>query len=179
MSTGEDKPGGSLYAHHGISPTLGADVFIAPGARVIGDVEIGAGSSVWFNTVIRGDVNYIRIGTGTNIQDGSVVHVTVGTHPTFIGSNITIGHRALLHGCTLEDGCFIGMQATVMDGAVVESGAMVAAGALVTPNKRVPAGQLWAGSPARFMRDLSPAEVAFMVESPLHYRQLAQEYLDR
>ena len=112
------------YAPQGVSPTIGKDVFIAPGAVVIGDVHIGEQSNVWFGCVIRGDVNHIRIGSRTNIQDGTVIHVTRNTGPTIIGSNITIGHSVLLHACTLEDDCFIGMHSTIMDGAVVESGRM-------------------------------------------------------
>lgn len=151
--------------------------FIAPGAAVIGDVHIGADTGVWFGCVIRGDVQSIRIGERTNIQDGTVIHVTRDTGPTTIGSGVTIGHSALLHACTLEDNCFIGMRATVMDGAVVESGAMVAAGALVTPGKRVLSGQLWAGSPARYFRDLTIEEKAFFPVSAENYVRHAREYL--
>ncbi len=158
-------------------PTISPKAFIAPGAAVIGDVEIGAETGVWFGCVIRGDVNIIRIGERTNIQDGTVIHVTRHTGPTIIGSGITIGHSALLHACTLEDDCFIGMRATIMDGAVVESGAMVAAGALVTPGKRIPKGQLWAGNPARYFRDLTKEEQAFIPVSAENYVKHAREYL--
>ena len=137
--------------------------------------------------MLRGDANRITIGEGTNIQDGTIVHVnhdpagdyreTGGGDATWIGSHITVGHQALLHACTLEDGCFVGMRAVVMDGAVVESGAMVAAGALVTPRKRVPAGQLWAGAPAKYLRDLTPDEKQMMYESPRYYAELAASYL--
>src|SRR5690606_27614238 len=123
-----------------------------------GDVTVGAETGIWFGCVLRGDVDRIRIGARTNIQDGTVVHVSHRDGPTVIGDEVTVGHLALLHACTLEDRSFVGMKACVMDGAVVESGAMVAAGALVTPGKRVPSGQLWAGSPARPMRDLTEAE---------------------
>lgn len=166
-----------ILPYKGIYPKIAASAFIAPGAVVIGDVEIGAETNVWFGCVIRGDVNTIRIGARTNIQDGTVVHVTRKTGPTVIGSNITIGHRALLHACTLENSCFIGMGATVMDGAIVESRAMVAAGALVTPNKRVVSGQLWAGSPAKYFRDLSQEEADFIPVSAQNYVELGQEYL--
>lgn len=165
------------YNPKGVVPTISPKAFIAPGAAVIGDVEVGEDTGVWFGCVIRGDVNIIRIGNRTNIQDGTVIHVTRKTGPTIIGSGITIGHSVLLHACTLEDNCFVGMRATVMDGAVVESGAMVAAGALVTPGKRVPAGQLWAGSPAKYFRDLTPEEIAFFRESADNYVAHAREYL--
>lgn len=165
------------YNPQGITPTISPNAFIAPGVAVIGDVHIGADTGVWFGCVIRGDVNLIRIGSRTNIQDGTVIHVTRHTGPTHIGSNVTIGHSALLHACTLEDSCFVGMRATIMDGAVVESGGWVAAGALVTPGKRVPAGQVWAGSPAKYFRDLTPEEKAFIPVSAQNYVLHAQEYL--
>ncbi len=157
-------------------PKIADDVFVAQGATIIGDVEIGAGSSVWFGTVIRGDVNTIRIGENSNIQDGTVIHVTRKIGPTKIGSGITIGHSVLLHACTLEDNCFVGMHATIMDFAVIESGAMVAAGALVTPNKRVLSGQIWAGNPARFLRDMRQDEKDFIAISANNYKELAAEY---
>ena len=158
-------------------PTIAPDVFIAPGAVVIGDVHIGAKSNVWFGCVIRGDVNYIRIGDRTNIQDGSVIHVTRKTGPTIIGSGVTIGHSVLLHACTLEDDCFIGMHSTVMDGAVVESGGWLAAGALLPPGKRVPKGQIWAGNPAKYLRDLKDGEITFIPISSQNYVELGAEYL--
>ncbi|CAA7625189.1 gamma carbonic anhydrase family protein [Magnetospirillum sp. SS-4] len=160
----------------GTSPTIADDVFIAPTAVVIGDVVIGAGTSVWFNCVIRGDVHEIRIGERTNIQDGTIIHVTGGKLGTYIGSDITIGHGAILHACTLEDSCFIGMGATILDGVVVESGAMVAAGAVVTPGKRVKTGELWAGNPAKPMRQLSPQEQEFFPVSAAGYVSLAGRY---
>ncbi|MGE5547662.1 MAG: gamma carbonic anhydrase family protein [Solirubrobacterales bacterium] len=165
-----------ILPYQGTLPTIDAEAFIAPGAVVIGDVVIGKGSSVWFNCTIRGDVHEIRIGERTNIQDGTVVHVTGGKLGTYIGSDITIGHGAILHACTLEDGCFIGMGATILDGAVVESGAMVAAGAVVTPGKRVKAGELWAGNPAKMLRALSDADIAFFPKSAANYAALADRY---
>jgi carbonic anhydrase/acetyltransferase-like protein (isoleucine patch superfamily) len=143
---------------------------------VIGDVHLGAKSNIWYGCVVRGDVNIIRIGERTNIQDGTIVHVTRKTGPTIIGSGVTIGHSVLLHACTLEDDCFVGMHSTVMDGAVVESGAWVAAGAIVTPGKRIPRGQIWAGNPARYLRDLKPEETAFIPVSAGNYVELADEY---
>ena len=162
------------YKH--ILPTISDDAFIAEGAVIIGDVHIGKESNVWFGCIIRGDVNYIRIGERTNIQDGTVIHVTRKTGPTIIGSGVTIGHSVLLHACTLEDDCFIGMHATIMDKAVVESGAWVAAGALVPPGKRILKGQVWAGNPARYLRDMKPEETDFIPVSSNNYVELAREY---
>ncbi len=160
----------------GVSPTIASDAFIAPGAVVIGDVVIGSGVTIWFNCVVRGDVNHIRIGARTNIQDGSVVHVSYKTHPTIIGEDVLIGHMATIHGCTLESKAFIGMRATVMDGVVVEKEAMVAAGALVAPNKRVLQRQMWAGAPARFVRDVKPEELASFANAVERYVGLGEEY---
>lgn len=168
---------GLILPFKGTLPTIGSECFIAPNATVIGDVVIGRGTNVWFGCVIRGDVHEIRIGERTNIQDGTIVHVTGGKFGTYIGSEITIGHGAVLHACTLEDGCFIGMGATILDGAVVESGAMVAAGAVVTPGKRVKKGELWAGNPAKLMRELKPEDVAFFPRSADNYVKLAGQYL--
>lgn len=165
-----------ILPYKGIMPKIADDAWIAPGAVVIGDVEIGSKTNVWFGCVIRGDVNTIRIGERTNIQDGSVVHVTRKTGPTTIGSGITIGHSVLLHACTLEDDCFIGMHATVMDFATVESGAMVGAGALVTPGKTVPTGQIWSGNPAKYFRDLKDEEKEFISISAQNYVNLADDY---
>jgi len=164
-----------------VAPNIAADAFIAETAVIIGDVEIGAGSSIWYGCVLRGDSNSIKIGARTNIQDGTVIHVNheregaTGTR-TVIGSDITVGHMALLHACTLEDGSFVGMKACVMDGVVVEGGAMVAAGALVTPGKRVKKGELWAGSPAKLMRALTEKEIAYFTYSAQHYADLAAGY---
>jgi len=167
---------GLILPYGKFSPVLAADVFIAPGAMVIGDVEIGEGSSIWYNAVVRGDVNYIRIGENTNLQDGAVVHGTSGGSPAIIGSNITIGHNAVVHACTIEDYCLIGMNSTVLDGAVVETGSMVAAGALVANGKRVKSGELWAGNPARKMRDLTAEENEFIRQAAKGYRKLAREH---
>lgn len=174
MTGGGGRSG--VYPFAGKWPDLAPDVFIAPGARVIGDVAIGAGSSVWFNCVLRGDVNVIRIGRGTNIQDGSVVHVTRKTHGTFIGDDVLIGHMCLIHGCTLEDGAFIGMGAIVMDACVVGENAMLAAGSLLTPGKTMPPGQMWAGRPARYVRDLTAEELARHRAATAHYAELAGRY---
>ena len=168
---------GLIMPYGGKHPEIAADAFIAANAAVIGDVVIGAQSSIWFSCTVRGDGNFIRIGARTNIQDGTVIHVDSTSLPTIIGDDVTVGHMALIHACTLEDGSFVGMGATVMDGAVVESGAMVAAGALVTPGKRVPAGELWAGSPAKMWRDLGDHERATLTDAAAHYVALARDYL--
>lgn len=161
-----------------IWPSIGQNVFLAPSAQIIGKITISDNANIWFNCVLRGDVHEISVGDGTNIQDGTIIHVTTGGIGTHIGKNVTIGHAALLHDCTLEDECFIGMGATLLDKVHVEKGAMVAAGALVTPGKRVPTGELWAGSPAKFMRPLTEAESLHILHSAKHYQQLAQHYLD-
>lgn len=157
-------------------PQLAEGVFIAPGAQVIGMVAIGAGSSIWFNCVLRGDVGRITVGARTNIQDGSIVHVTGGRYDTHIGDDVLIGHGCIIHGCRIEAHAFIGMGAVVLDGATVEGDAMLAAGALLTPGKTVPAGELWAGRPAKFLRALSPEEVERNRTAAAGYARLAQQY---
>lgn len=166
-----------ILPYKGKVPVIGKDVFLAQNATVIGDVEIGDQSSVWYNCVLRGDVNNIRVGQKTNIQDGTVIHVSSKTQGTYIGHNVTVGHMALLHACTIEDEAFIGMMACVMDDAYVETGAMVAAGALVTPGKRVLTGQLWAGSPAKYVRMLTDEERKYIAHSAIHYVGIAKNYL--
>ncbi len=158
------------------SPSIDPTAYIAENVVVTGDVVIGAESNIWFGVAIRGDVSDIRIGARTNIQDGSVVHVTRGRKGTRIGDEVTVGHMALLHACEIGNRAFIGMKACVMDGAVVEDEAMVAAGALVTPNKHIPKHQLWSGSPARYMRDMTEAEIGYLKVSADHYVELGQEY---
>lgn len=167
----------NIFPFKGIMPTIGEHCFIAPTASIIGKVEIGEYSSVWFNTVLRGDVEKITIGSNTNIQDGTVIHVTNGGFPTKIGSYVTIGHKALLHACTLEDNSFIGMDSTIMDRAIVESGGWVAAGSLVTEGKVIKSGEVWAGRPARFFRNLTPEESAFIESSARNYVTYSREYL--
>jgi len=171
----------------GLAPKIHPDAFVAENAVIVGDVEIGAGSSVWYGCILRGDVNKIRIGRNSNLQDGTVVHVnhdrsgrdyreSGGGMPTLIGDNVTVGHMALIHACSLESGSFVGMRAVVMDEVVVEGKAMVAAGALVSPGKRVPSGQLWAGAPAKYRRDLSPEELAFFPYIAASYATLGETY---
>lgn len=159
------------------TPAIADSAFIAPNAAVAGDVVIGAESGIWFSCSIRGDVNEVRIGARTNIQDNSVIHCTYEGHGTYIGDDVTVGHSAILHACTIEDKGFVGMQACVMDGCVIERKAMLAAGALLTPGKRVPAGQLWARRPARYMRDLTQEELDYIPWSAAHYVELARDYL--
>lgn len=160
----------------GKRPFLEEEVFVAPGAKVIGDVRIGARSGIWYGCVLRGDVNEIRIGQQVNIQDGTVIHVASKGQGTYIGDRVSVGHMALLHACTIETGAFIGMKAVVMDGAVVESGAMVAAGALVTPGKRVRSGELWTGWPAKHKRDVGESEREMMAWTFSHYTDLARRH---
>ena len=163
--------------YNGIVPQIDASAYVTETTVILGDVIVGPCSSIWHHVLIRGDVNTIRIGSGTNIQDGTVIHVSrTPTGCTFIGDNITIGHQALIHACELQDDCFIGMKACVMDGAVVESFAMVAAGALVTPNKIVRKGELWMGSPARCVRQLTDADLDHMKENAVEYRMVAANY---
>ena len=178
---------GILRPFRGLMPKVAESAFIAETAVLIGDVEIGPGASVWYGCVLRGDGNKIRVGANTNIQDGTIVHVnhdphgdyreTGGGMPTHIGANVTIGHQALIHACTLEDGAFVGMGAVVMDLAVVEGGAMVGAGALVAPGKRVPAGDLWVGRPARRVREITQAEKDLIPYLVAHYRHMGEQYL--
>ena len=168
---------GLVLPYGDVSPTIAAGVFIAPTASVIGDVEIGEGAGIWFSSVIRGDTNLIRIGAETNIQDGTIIHVDSGPFSAHIGSRVIVGHGAVLHGCTVEDDCLVGMGSRVLNGAVVERGAVVAAGALVAPGKRVKSGEMWAGSPARMMRHVRAEEIDAMTKGVATYARLAREYL--
>mmetsp|Transcript_33139 Transcript_33139/g.98606 ORF Transcript_33139/g.98606 Transcript_33139/m.98606 type:complete len:308 (-) Transcript_33139:727-1650(-) len=161
-----------------VMPVKGEDVFIAPNANIMGDVKIGSGSSIWYGAVLRGDVNWIEVGTNTNIQDNAVVHVAKHSidgkpAPTKIGNNVTIGHCAVVHAATIGDNCLIGMGASVLDGATVGSGSIVAAGAVVTPRTSVPSGEVWAGVPAKFLRKLDADEAEFVAKSATNYSRLA------
>jgi len=169
----------TIMSIFGKEPIINKDVFVAPSAAVIGDVEIGHGSSIWYGSVLRGDVNSIRIGSGSNIQDNSLVHVAKTNIsgkvlPTIIGSNVTVGHSAILHACTIEDEAFVGMGATLLDGVVVEKHSMVGAGSLVKQNTRIPSGEVWVGNPAKFLRKLTEEEIAFISQSATNYFNLAQ-----
>ncbi|MCW8860286.1 MAG: gamma carbonic anhydrase family protein [Deltaproteobacteria bacterium] len=165
-----------LHLYQGITPKLDESVFRVGSAEIIGDVEIGAQSSIWFNVVIRGDVNFIRIGERTNIQDGTVIHVTHEKHPTWLGDDVTVGHNVTLHGCKIGNRCLIGMGAVVMDAVEIEDDALVAAGALVTPGTRIASGTLFAGSPAKYKRHLTAAEIADLKQSAENYLNYVESY---
>lgn len=172
----DTKLGGRLSPFKGVWPRVAESAYIFHGAQVVGDVEIGEGASIWHNCVLRGDVNYIRIGRRTNVQDGTVIHVSTHTYPTLVGDDVLIAHKAMLHGCTLEDNAFVGMGAIVMDNTVIEPDGMLAAGAMLTPGKRIKSGELWAGSPAKFMRMVSPTELEKNRSMAEHYRLLAEQH---
>jgi carbonic anhydrase/acetyltransferase-like protein (isoleucine patch superfamily) len=167
---------GLVRAFGGKEPRLAEGVWIADGAVVVGDVEIGPDSSIWFGAILRGDVNSIRVGARTNVQDHSILHVTSGTHPTSVGDDVTLGHRVTLHGCTVKDRCLIGIGAVVMDGAVIGEDSMVGAGSLVPPGLIVPAGMLALGSPAKVKRELSREEIAYFRKSAASYAAYAASY---
>ena len=171
----DTRTSGFLAPYRGTAPALAPDVFVAPGAVIIGDVKVGRGSSVWFNATVRADVHFIRIGEATNIQDNSILHVTHDTHPLVVGDRVTCGHGVTLHGCTVHDECLIGIGAIVLDGAVVESGSMVAAGALVPPGMVVPTGMLVAGVPAKPLRPLRDDERENLAASAARYVEYARE----
>jgi gamma-carbonic anhydrase len=139
----------------GISPQFGSNCFIAENATVVGDVVMGDDCSIWFNAVVRGDVHYIRMGNKVNVQDGAVIHCTYQKAPTNIGNNVSIGHRAIVHGCTVHDNVLIGMGAIIMDGCVIESNSLIAAGAIVLEGTRVESGSVYAGIPAKKVKELS------------------------
>jgi len=168
--------GGVMLPYRDKTPLAHQQSFIAENAILVGDIRIGPGSSVWYSCVLRADLNEIRIGNDTNLQDGTVVHVDSRQYSTLIGDRVTVGHMALLHACTLADDCMVGMRATVMDGAVVETGALVAAGALVTPGTVVPTGEVWAGTPAKFMRPFNAGDQEMLDYIWPEYRDLGQEY---
>jgi carbonic anhydrase/acetyltransferase-like protein (isoleucine patch superfamily) len=176
------RPDVTIVPFNGKMPVIHDSAFIAPGCRIIGDVEIGPGVSIWYNCVIRGDVNFIRIGARSNIQDGSVVHVDgpapgkPNGYPTIIGEDVLIGHLAMVHGCELHDRAFVGLGAIVMSSAVVESDGMLAAGAMLTGGKRVGSRQLWGGRPAAYMRDLTDAALVDMQRGVAHYVENGQAH---
>jgi len=166
------------------TPVLGQRVYVDPAATVIGDVVLGDDASIWPGAVVRGDVNFIRIGARSNIQDGAVVHVThdgpytrPGGYPALIGAGVTVGHGAIIHACTIGDGCLIGMHATVLDGAVVEDYGFVGAGAVIAPGKTVGKAELWVGNPARLVRRLSDRDIEALDYSAEHYVKLKDRYL--
>ena len=145
---------------NGKSPQIPSDCYIAENATIVGEVSFGDSCSVWFNAVIRGDVNFIKIGNKVNIQDGAIIHCTYQKHPTIIGNNVSIGHNAIVHGCTIQDNVLIGMGAIVMDNCVIESNSIVAAGAVITQNTVVSSGSIWAGVPAKKVKDIDQSNFA-------------------
>jgi len=167
-----------FFNYQGLLPDVDDSVFIASGAKIIGDVKIGKDSSVWYNTVIRGDVNSITIGELTNVQDCSMLHVTHETNPLVIGDKVTIGHSVTLHGCTIQNLCLIGMGSVILDGALVEETSVVAAGAVVPPNFVVPKGTLVAGVPAKVIRRLTDLEINDLEKSAFRYKEYSRESND-
>ncbi len=165
-----------VYPFNGITPRIDPSAWVAPGARLIGDVTLGSDSSVWFNCVLRGDVERIIIGARSNIQDGSIVHVTRKRHGTEIGDDVLVGQMALIHGCVLESHSFVGLGAIVMDACVIEEDGMLAAGSLLPPAKRIGKAELWTGRPARFSRPLSDEDIARNRAGAAGYVELAREY---
>ena len=157
-------------------PRIHETAYVAENALIIGDVEIGEHSSIWFGSILRGDVNYIRIGARTNIQDASVIHVSSKTHPTILEDEITVGHRVTLHGCYIETGCLIGIGSIILDGARVGKNSLVAAGSLITPNTQIPPGSLVMGSPAKVKRPLTEEELADLPRFWKNYFALLSEY---
>lgn len=156
---------------NGKSPAIPEDCYVAENATIVGDVTLGTSCSVWFNAVIRGDVNFIKIGNKVNIQDGAVIHCTYQKYPTIIGNNVSIGHNAIVHGCVVQDNVLIGMGAIVMDNCTVESNSIIAAGAVVTQNTTITSGSIWAGVPAKKVKDLNQSSFAGEIE------RIAENYL--
>jgi gamma-carbonic anhydrase len=167
---------GPIFALDGVTPTIAEDAFIAPTAAVIGDVVVGSETGIWFHCLVRGDMNSIRIGARTNIQDGSIIHVDSGEFSTFIGDDVTVGHNAVIHACTLKNRAFVGISATVLDGAVIEEGGMLAAGGLLTPGKVIGPNELWTGSPAKLRRVMDAEERTRFDRNAEVYRALAKQF---
>lgn len=161
-----------------LTPKLGKNVYISDNAVVIGDVEIGDEVNIWFGSIIRGDMHYIKIGSQTNIQDNSVVHVTTAVSPTNIGTGVTIGHGAIIHGCTIEDNCLIGMGAIIMDDAIVGKGSLIGAGALIPPKINIPPNSLVVGMPGKIVRNVNREEAKMIKDRPIEYIELAKQYSD-
>ena len=167
---------GPVYTLDGITPKIAPDAFIAPTAAVIGDVEIGSETGIWFHCLVRGDLNIIRIGARTNIQDGAIIHVDSGGLATYIGDDVTVGHNAVIHACTLKNRAFVGISATVLDGAVIEEGGMLAAGGLLTPGKVIGRNELWIGAPAKLARVMTDEERRKFDRNAEVYRDLARRF---
>lgn len=157
----------------GVSPQFGPENWQASNATIVGDVRFGSHCTVWYNAVVRGDVNRIRIGNYSNIQDGAVIHCTYQKTETTIGNYVSIAHNAIVHGCTIEDYVLVGMGAIIMDGAVIETGSIIAAGAVVTQNTRVPAGSIYAGNPAKLLKSVSPEAAEIFMRTAMNYLEYA------
>lgn len=167
-----------IKPYQGIHPKIAEDVFIAENAVIIGDVVIGSGSSVWYSTVIRGDVHYIRIGKGTNVQDGCVLHVTNGEYPLEIGNNVTFGHSVTVHGCTIRDHVLLGIGSIVLDGADIGENSVIAAGSLVLEHTKIPPGVMAAGVPAKVKKELSDEDIRKLRIYPERYLEYAKIYME-
>ena len=166
-----------LIPYNNMKPSIDETAYISDGVTIVGDTKIGANSSIWFGSVLRGDVAPIHIGSNTNLQDASVIHTSRFDGPVMIGDNVTIGHMALIHACIIESNSFVGMRAAIMDHAVVQEYGFVAAGSLLTPRKIVKSKELWAGSPAKFVRYLTDAELEQMVDTNQTYVMLGKRYM--
>lgn len=166
-----------LLKYQNTRPTIGKNVMIAEGAKVIGDVTLGDYSSVWFNAVVRGDVNYIKIGARSNIQDNSVLHVTTDVAPLNIGNDVTVGHNAILHGCSIEDTCLIGSGVIIWDGAQIGEGSIIGAGAVVTSNTKIPPRSLVLGLPAKIKGEISDEKFESIKRSAKNYVKYSQNYI--
>ena len=165
-----------IRPYKGVYPRVHETAFIAESAQVIGDVALGQESSIWFQAVVRGDVNYIRISDRTNIQDSCVLHVTRGKHPLVIGDEVTVGHRVVLHGCTVGNNVLIGIGAIVLDGAIIEENVMIGAGSVVTPGSRIPSGTVVMGLPAKIKREIKPDEIEQIRQSARNYVEYLKTY---
>lgn len=166
----------TVYAWEDKVPAIAPDAWIAPTAVVAGDVTIGAQSSVWFHCMLRGDISPIRVGARSNVQDGSILHISGSTMPCLVGDDVTIGHGAIVHAATIRDRAFVGMGATVLDGAVIEEDGMLAAGGLLTPGKTIGRGEMWAGAPACLLRVMTEADMQRFASNAAHYVHLAQRF---
>ena len=179
----EDK----IFTYKKKTPIIKKNVFIAEGSKIIGDVEINEASSIWYNCVLRGDVNYIKVGKNTNIQDGTIIHVSSygfsatgrSGFPTVIGDNVTIGHNATIHACKIGNNALIGMGAIILDNAMINNMAFIAAGAVVTPGTRIKENELWAGNPAKFLRMTNENEKKLLINTPNVYGELRKEFLKK
>ena len=167
-----------IMSYKGVYPKIHESAFIEESAKIIGDVEIGENSSVWFNAVVRGDVHYIRIGARTNVQDNCTLHVTKDIFPLILGSDITVGHNVILHGCVVKDRCLIGMGSIILDNAEIGEDSIIGAGALVTEGMKVPSGSLVLGIPGKVVRSLKPEEIARIKKSANNYIEYSKNYVD-